>query len=141
MEGAGLTGNGSVSQRSKILVVDDEPVVVEILEKMLRKRDFEVITAADGNECMALAQSASPNLILLDLLMPNKDGWQVLKELKANKSTRNIPVFCITALGAEEEVNRSKMLGAKEHFVKPFDFSGLLRYINIQLGNYGALPN
>ena len=108
----------------KILVVDDEPEFVDMLKIRLEANDYAVVTAANGKEGVEKAAAEKPDLILLDILMPEMDGYSALKELKANNETRDIPVIVVTA--------KSKMQGLflvegiNDYVVKPFEADDLL---------------
>jgi CheY-like chemotaxis protein len=113
----------------KILVVDDEQVIVTIIEKVLRKNGYKVITANDGLECIKKVDDESPDLILLDNMMPNMNGQAVLSKLKASKKTADIPVIMVTALNDQEHITGAQKGGAVEYVVKPFDYTMLLEKI------------
>jgi len=113
----------------KILVVDDEPGMVMILSKFLKHSGYEVVTASDGLECIAKAESELPALILLDNVMPNMDGQTALAKLRASKKTRDIPVIMVTALSDEKTIASAQKSGAVEYVVKPFDYTVLLEKI------------
>jgi len=115
----------------KILVVDDEPGMVIILSKFLTHHGYEVVTAEDGVECIAKAQSEHETLalILLDNLMPNMDGQTALMKLRALNETRDIPVIIVTALSDEEDMANAQKKGAVDYIVKPFDYAVLLEKI------------
>ncbi len=113
----------------KILVVDDEPGQVMVISKFLKHNGYEVITASDGLECIAKAESELPDLILLDNVMPNMDGQTALAKLRASKKTRDIPVIMVTALSDEKNIASAQKSGAVEYVVKPFDYTVLLEKI------------
>lgn len=113
----------------RILVVDDEPGMVMILSKFLKHIGYGVITANDGLECIAKAESELPDLILLDNVMPNMDGQMALMKLKASKKTKDIPVIMVTALSNEKNITNAQKGGAVEYVVKPFDYTVLLEKI------------
>jgi DNA-binding response OmpR family regulator len=115
--------------KTKILIVDDEPDVREILQKKLQERGYLVSTAADGVEGMQTALQELPDLILLDVMMPNKDGFSMLKELKANEQTQKITVVMATAKGQLKDIYYGQDIGATDYLVKPIDFANLLKYI------------
>jgi DNA-binding response OmpR family regulator len=116
--------------KKKILVVDDEVNFVALLKKRLEANNFNVISAPDGAEGLKKAREEQPNLILLDILMPNKDGFSTVKDLKAEESTRRIPVIVLTAKGDTSSLFKSKELGVDDYIIKPFDAKVLLKYIN-----------
>jgi len=103
-----------------ILIVDDEPFNLNLLNELL-KADYCVMAAKDGNKALALAQtSPPPDLILLDILMPGINGYEVLRTLKNNDETRNIPVIFVTAFNQEEDETRGFEMGAVDYISKPF---------------------
>ena len=114
---------------SKILVVDDERDIVTIIDKVLKKSGYEVITAHDGIECIKKVETGPPDLILLDNIMPNMDGQAVLSKLKASKETADIPVIMLTALADQEHITGAQKGGAVEYIIKPFDYTVLLEKI------------
>lgn len=104
------------SRKKKILLVEDEKPIAQTLELKLVKSGFEVTCAYDGIECMASLEQEPFDLVLLDLVMPEKDGFTVLEELK-NKQKRPL-IIVLTNLGQEEDEQRCKALGAEDYFVK-----------------------
>jgi CheY-like chemotaxis protein len=106
---------------SKILIVDDEPFNVDYLEQELEDLDYQTVTASNGREALAQVEAESPDVILLDIMMPEMDGFAVLEQLKANESWRDIPVIVISAMNDIESVVRGIKLGAEEYLPKPFD--------------------
>jgi phosphoserine phosphatase RsbU/P len=105
----------------KILIVDDEPFNVDYLEQELEDSNFELITANNGQDALDKVQSESPDLILLDIMMPVMDGFEVLSRLKANPSTRDIPVIVISASNNLQSVVKGIQLGAEDYLPKPFE--------------------
>lgn len=106
---------------AKILVVDDTPNNVTLLEDMLTARGHSVATAADGVEALAKMASGAPDLVLLDIMMPRMNGYQVLEHLKADSKFRNIPVIVISAVDDMDSVVRCVELGAEDYLPKPFN--------------------
>lgn len=113
-----MVNSGSV--RSKILVVDDEPEAVELLEFNLKQAGFDVATAADGAEALKKARASLPGLILLDLMLPEVDGLEVCKMLRRDPATAAIPVVMVTAKAAEIDRILGLELGADDYVTKPF---------------------
>jgi serine phosphatase RsbU (regulator of sigma subunit) len=107
--------------RPKILVVDDEPFNVDYLEQELEDSDIELIAAVNGQEALEKVRSESPDLILLDIMMPIMDGFEVLTRLKADPSMRDIPVIVISANNNLQSVVRGIQLGAEDYLPKPFE--------------------
>jgi serine phosphatase RsbU (regulator of sigma subunit) len=107
--------------RSRILIADDEPFNVDYLEQELEETGCEILTAADGQEALDRVQAAPPDLILLDMMMPVLDGFEVLTRLKTNPATRDIPVIVISAQSDLRSVVRGIQLGAEDYLPKPFE--------------------
>ena len=105
---------------TRILVVDDEEDILNLLEFNLTKAGYTVTSAADGPEAIDLATSAPPELILLDIMLPNMEGTEVLKRLKASRSTKAVPVIMLTAKGEEVDRILGFELGAEDYITKPF---------------------
>jgi two-component system phosphate regulon response regulator PhoB len=106
--------------RSKILVVDDEPEAVELLEFNLKQAGFDVTAAADGAEALKKARSVLPSLIVLDLMLPEIDGLEVCKMLRRDPATAAIPIIMLTAKAAEMDRIVGLELGADDYITKPF---------------------
>ncbi|MBN1149559.1 MAG: response regulator transcription factor [Anaerolineales bacterium] len=115
---------------AKILVVDDEPSVTDLLAYNLRKAHYDVLTAADGREALGLARQASPDLILLDLMIPEIDGLDVCRELR---KTSRVPIIMITARGEEIDRVVGLELGADDYVCKPFSTRELLARVKAVL--------
>lgn len=115
--------------RKKILIIDDEIDVVKFLEARLKRNNFDVVWAQDGVTGLEKSLREKPNLILLDIAMPGKDGLELLKELKSNKSTQKIPVIMVTAKSHTNYIFKGQSLGADDYIIKPYTFDYLLRYI------------
>jgi DNA-binding response OmpR family regulator len=106
--------------KPKILIVDDEPDVVQLIEYNLKGAGYDVITAADGAEALEQARSSSPNLIILDLMLPEVDGLDVCKVLRRDRSTAGIPIVMLTAKASETDRVLGLELGADDYVTKPF---------------------
>ena len=115
-----------MSASAKILVVDDTPNNVILLEDMLTARGYEVSTAIDGAEALGKMASETPDLVLLDIMMPRMNGYQVLEHLRADARLRHIPVIMISAVDEIQSVVRCIELGAEDYLPKPFNLT-LLR--------------
>jgi sigma-B regulation protein RsbU (phosphoserine phosphatase) len=105
----------------KILIVDDEPFNVDYIEQELEESDYETIVAVNGQEALEKVSAESPDLILLDIMMPIMDGFEVLKRLKANPETRDIPVIVISASNDLQSVVKGIKIGAEDYLPKPFE--------------------
>lgn len=102
----------------KILFIEDESSLQKTVGKALEQEGFEVLSALDGEIGLNITREQNPDLILLDLILPQKDGFEVLKELKADDATKNIPVIVITNLESPQDVQMAIDLGAKTYLVK-----------------------
>ena len=109
-----------MTTKSKILVVDDEPDAVELIEFNLKANGYEVATAADGEEALQKARAILPNLIILDLMLPEVDGMEVCKILRRDQRTQSIPIIMLTAKAAEIDRVLGLELGADDYVTKPF---------------------
>jgi len=114
----------------KILIIDDEPDVIETLEFMLKARGFEIISASDGLSGISRAKADNPDLILLDIMMPGMDGYEVCSKLKRENATKNIPIIMLTAKGESDAVISAHKLGANDYIVKPYNLPTLLAKLN-----------
>jgi two-component system phosphate regulon response regulator PhoB len=112
--------NWNQNVKAKILVVDDEPDVLDLVTYNLVQADFQVDTAADGAEALRKARSTKPNLILLDLMLPEMDGLEVCKLLRHDPKTRDIPIIMLTARAGEVDRVVGLELGATDYITKPF---------------------
>lgn len=110
----------------KVLVIDDEEELLRLLKVRLENAGYSVSVANNGKSGIERAKETLPNVILLDLMMPEMDGFQVCKELKSDKKTSDIPIVALTALGEEESAKKALKLGVKTYVVKPFDSEMLL---------------
>lgn len=122
--------------KNTILVIDDEPEVVGLLKKRLEKTGYKVITAIDGMEGFKKACEKKPDLILLDIIMPRVDGLDILRRLRAEESTCEIPVVMVTAKGRTDSIFEAQTYGATDYIIKPFQWSELLRFIKRYLVLY-----
>jgi signal transduction histidine kinase/CheY-like chemotaxis protein len=113
-------------QAGTVLVIDDEPAVHALLERELAVRGYRVLHAGGGREGLRLARARRPDAITLDVIMPEFDGWAVLRELKADPELREIPVVLVTILGDRE---MGFALGAADYLIKPIDTEALLRVL------------
>ncbi|MBU1167123.1 response regulator [Patescibacteria group bacterium] len=102
----------------KVLVVEDDRFLVKIYQSKLKREGFEVITAYNGEEGVNMAKVKNPDIILLDLVMPKKDGFTALKEIKEDPKAAKIPVIILSNLGQDSDVERGKKMGAVDYLVK-----------------------
>ena len=107
-------------EKSIILVVEDDVDILQLVDHNLKSADFHVLTAQDGYQALSLAKKHLPQLVILDLMLPGLDGFEVCKELKRSPTTKNIPVLMLTARGEEVDRIVGLELGADDYVVKPF---------------------
>jgi DNA-binding response OmpR family regulator len=119
------------SAQKKILVIDDEGDLLKLARTRLEASGYKVLTLDSGDHAVEFAKCEKPDLVLLDIVMPGKNGCQVCKELKADKDTGSIPVIVFTAQYPEEEYVKTNMeeIGADDYVLKPFDAQTLLAKI------------
>jgi len=104
-----------------VLIVDDEPANISLLNEVL-KTDYRIMVAKDGKRALLVAQSnPPPDLILLDIVMPELDGYEVLKRLKADEDTKNIPIIFVTSKNKDEDETKGLEMGAVDYIHKPFN--------------------
>jgi len=118
----------------KILVADDEPNIVTALEFLLQRQGFEVEVARNGDEALSLIESARPDLVLLDVMMPLKSGYEVCKRIRERPDWGHIKVVMLSAKGRDAEVARGLDLGADLYVTKPFSTRDLVGKIKGLLG-------
>ncbi len=111
--------------RNPVLVVDDEPEVRGLLKAVLDFCTIPTVVATDGEEALNIARQIQPSLVLLDLLLPGLGGFEVVKQLKADPTTRGIPVIAVTVLDKREGLSRALRAGCDDFVAKPFDLKVL----------------
>jgi len=116
-----------------ILVVDDEPGIVDIARANLEGLGYRVISAGNGLEALELIRQESPDLVILDILMPEVDGWDVLERVEADPEMAGIPIIMLTARASDEDVLRGLESGAVEYMTKPFYPQELVAAVKINL--------
>jgi two-component system alkaline phosphatase synthesis response regulator PhoP len=117
----------------KILVVDDEENIRKLVKYNLILDGFEVVLAVDGKDGLEKAVSEKPDLILLDIMMPEIDGLEVCSRLKKNPDTRDIPIFMLSAKGQMQDLEDAYEIGADNYITKPFDVEKLSEIIMFKL--------
>lgn len=123
--------NGTPAVTKRILIVDDEAIIGRIIKFNLEQEGFEVETATDGLIALSRVKTASPDLIVLDLLMPKMDGWEVAQRLKQDPATAKIPILILSIVGDRE---KGQQAGAAGYLLKPFSMDDLLREVRGLLG-------
>lgn len=127
-----------MESKARILIADDSVDVVELLRKRLRHEGYETIEAYDGEECLVQAREGSPDLIILDVMMPKLDGYEVCRNLKSSRRTAYIPVLMLTARGEVESKVRGLGAGAQDYVAKPFNYAELSARIKSLLAAQAA---
>ena len=120
----------------KILVCDDEPYILMALTDAVEMEGYECVTAINGKEALQKARETLPDLIMLDIMMPFMDGFEVCRELKADASTRDIPVIMLTAKSQQVDIQKGKDAGADDYITKPFRPSTLRKKFNEVLDSH-----
>ncbi len=118
---------------ARILLVEDNEMNRDMLSRRLRRRKFDVDLAVDGQEALDMTHDAAPDLILLDMSLPVKDGWTVAQELKAEDGTKSIPIIALTAHAMVGDRERALAAGCDEYETKPIDFKRLVAKIEAML--------
>lgn len=108
-----------------ILVVEDNPMNIDMLTRRLQKRGFEVLSAQDGISAVELALAEQPDLILMDLSLPVMDGWEAASRIKADPSTKHIPIIALTAHAVAGDREKGLAAGCDEYETKPVNFASL----------------
>jgi DNA-binding response OmpR family regulator len=116
-------------ERKRILVADDEIYIVHILEFTLTMEGYEVLTAADGEEALRRVENDHPDLVVLDIMMPKMDGYEVLRRMRADQESRQTPVILLSAKGRPIDRETGLDTGADDYIVKPFSPRRLLEKI------------
>jgi len=104
--------------KRKILIVEDDRFLRELMARKLKMENFEVIEAEEGGEGLKKIREEKPDLVLLDLILPEMDGFEVLEQKRKDEVIKNIPVIILSNLGQKEEIDRGLQLGAKDYLVK-----------------------
>ena len=113
----------------KILIADDRPEVVELVRVILEGEDYEIVDASDGKEALKKVRLEKPDLVLLDVVMPKMDGFEVCRKLKKDPQTKEIPIIMLTAKAQEVDKEKGREVGASDYITKPFSPSALLTKI------------
>ncbi len=121
------------SQNAVILCVDDEQANLKLLEKILLPRGYSLVSASSGEDALLKIKSQAIDLVLLDILMPGMDGFEVCRQIKTDPELRNIPVIIVTSLSAKQDRIRGIEAGAEEFVSKPFDPTDVLARIKLLL--------
>jgi len=116
-----------------ILIVDDEPNIVLSVEYLLKREGFEVRTAGDGQAAIEMLATSCPDLMILDVMMPRKNGFEVCKEVRADPALSGLPIILLSAKGREVEIAKGLSLGADAYITKPFSTHELVTQVKEML--------
>lgn len=131
-----LTSPAMPNKKKKILLVEDDQIVIEILVKKLEKEGYSIVVARDGNEGLKKMREETPDVILLDMVMPKKGGMEVLEEMHVDRKLSKIPVVIISNSGQPVELERAKALGVSDWLIKTeFDPEEVVEKVRGQVGN------
>jgi DNA-binding response OmpR family regulator len=120
---------GATTLSKKVLIADDEPNIVAAVEFLLQRNGYEVQVARNGDEALKLVEASNPDLVLLDVMMPVRSGYEVCKRIRENDAWRHIKIIMLSAKGRDAEVTKGLALGADDYVTKPFSTRDLLNRI------------
>lgn len=122
-----------VENKIKVLVADDDKNVINIIRYSLESDQFEILEAANGKEALGMVFARSPDILILDIMMPEMDGYMVCKELKEHDSTKNLPIIILSAKASVDDKLKAIGLGIDDYMIKPFDPRELKARIKMRL--------
>jgi DNA-binding response OmpR family regulator len=114
---------------TKILVADDDPAIQKVLFQTFQLEGYEVATASDGEEALTELEGELPDVVVLDVMMPKLDGFDVLKRIRENPRTKTLPVILLTARSSQEDIWQGWQSGVDYYMTKPFDVEDLLKFL------------
>ncbi len=117
-------------RKRKVLIADDEPNIVMALEFLLKRAGYDVRAATNGDEALALVESYAPDLVLIDIMMPGKSGYEVCQRMRERPEWRHIKIVMVTAKGREAEISKGMSLGADLYVTKPFSTQELIAAVD-----------
>ena len=123
---------------AKVLAVDDDHVIRGLLQVNLEMEGYEVVTAVDGRDALEKVEQEHPDLVLLDVMMPQVSGWEVAQTLKSDPATRDIPVVFLSARAMESDIRKGLELGVDRYITKPFDPIDLMEVVAQLLNERGS---
>jgi CheY-like chemotaxis protein len=120
----------------KILIIEDEEILISLLQRKLTQENYEITIARDGEEGLKKMKEVRPDLILLDIIMPKKGGFEVMEEMQKDKGLEKIPVIIISNSGQPVEIDRAQKLGVEDWLIKTeFDPQEVIEKVKRQIGN------
>jgi DNA-binding response OmpR family regulator len=124
----------NMSECHSVLVVDDEPNILLSLQFLMKNAGYEVRTAKDGDEALAELEKAAPDLVLLDVMMPKRDGFDVCQKIRSNPNWKDVRIIMLTARGRPIEREKGLALGADDYITKPFSTKAVIECVESILG-------
>lgn len=103
---------------AKVLLIEDDPLLIDIYTTKLKQSGFEVEVVEQGDKAVAFVQETRPDVILLDIVLPHVDGWEILEQLQRQETTKNVPVAVLSNLGQKEEIEKGLRMGAAKYLIK-----------------------
>ena len=127
------TGEKEIEKKTKVLVADDDKNVITIIRDFLPSDSYEILEASNGKEALGVIFSNSPDILILDIMMPDMDGYRVCEELKEHDSTKNLPIIILSAKTSVDDKLKAMDLGIDDYIIKPFDPRELKARIKMRL--------
>lgn len=122
-----------ITKKKRILVVDDEPHIVKLVSLSLGKKKYDILSAYSGQEALRHIKGAPPDLVVLDIMMPGINGYEMCQALRENASTKHVPIIILSAKSQMEDKLHAIDVGADDYLCKPFDPAELARRIRLNL--------
>ena len=122
----------------RVLVVEDDHVIRELLVVNLKMEGHDAVTAVDGSEALRAVADRAPDVVLLDMMLPGVDGWEVAARLKGDEATRSIPIIALSARAMQADIERGMELGVDRYVTKPFDPIELMHLVGTLLPGGGS---
>ena len=119
---------------TRILICDDDPVILRLLQVNLELEGYEVLMANDGEAALELANVENPDLVILDIMMPKLDGYQTCAKLKESPATKDIPVIFLSAKAQQSDIDKGIEYGVEDYLTKPFDPNQLIEVVERVVG-------
>lgn len=129
-----------MANNKKILAVDDENDVLLIIKTALISEGFDVKTAASGSDGLAIAREFVPDLVILDMMMPEMTGFEVLKQLREEPGLKSVPIIMLTGVADKEKIKEAINIGVNYYIVKPFEFHDLISKVRLAISDAESTP-
>ncbi|MGI8906572.1 MAG: response regulator transcription factor [Candidatus Sumerlaeaceae bacterium] len=129
-----------MTEKKKILAVDDESDVLLILKTALISEGYQVFTATNGPDAIALAREHTPDLMVLDMMMPDMNGFETLRHIRDGSATQGVPVIMLTGVSDKDKIRQALDLGIDYYIVKPFEFHDLIAKVKLAISDSSRPP-